>query len=173
MWSKYDNVYCIFWTADPFATRLGFLVHYHKPECFMEKLGCYGQGHSFKTSVNVCPNDIFWTPNLLLPNLVWWCNIMSQIVFQKHWFAVFKVKVTVTDNIIKICLFNIWTADPFATKLGLMAHLHKVKRLDCSVVVKVKITEKIQNSSECSSRWYLLSCWPSVTPAVGSCGCRN
>ena len=35
-------------------------------------------------------------------------------------------------------------ADPFASKLGLMAYLHKVnclvKRLDCSVVVKVKDT---------------------------------
>ena len=31
--------------------------------------------------------------NLLL---VWWCIIMSQIVFQKDWFTVFKVKVTVT-----------------------------------------------------------------------------
>ena len=39
--------------------------------------------------------------NLLLPNMVWWCIIMSQIVFQKNWFAVFKVKVTVMDNVIK------------------------------------------------------------------------
>ena len=79
---------------------------------------------------------------------------MSQIVFQKDWFAVFKVKVTVKDNI-KILLFNILTADPLATKLGLMVH-HLVvgclvKRLDCFVVVQVKVTEKVQNSSECSS----------------------
>ena len=45
--------------------------------------------------------------NFLLPNLLWWCIIMSQIVFQKDWFAVFKVKVTVKDNIIKIWLFSI------------------------------------------------------------------
>ena len=45
--------------------------------------------------------------NLLLPNLVWWCIIMSQIVFQKDLFAVFKVKVTVKAHIIKILLFNI------------------------------------------------------------------
>ena len=89
---------------------------------------------------------------------------MSQIVFQKDWFAVFKVKVTVMDNIIKIDLFKniIGTADPFATKLGLMAHHDKVdclvKRLDCSVLVKVKVTEKVQNASECSSGQYLLSC---------------
>ena len=33
--------------------------------------------------------------------------MMSQIVFQKDWFAVFKVKVTMKNNIIKIWLFNI------------------------------------------------------------------
>ena len=36
--------------------------------------------------------------------------------------------------------------NPFATKLGLMVYYRKVdclvKRLDCSVVVKVKVTEK-------------------------------
>ena len=43
--------------------------------------------------------------NLLLPHLVWWCIIISQIVFQKDWFAVFKV--TVKDHIIKIWLSNV------------------------------------------------------------------
>ena len=45
-----------------------------------------------------------------------------------------------------------WPAGPSATKLGVMAHYHKVdflvKRLDCSVVVMVKVTEKVQNASE-------------------------
>ena len=105
--------------------------------------------------------------NLFLPNLVWWCIIMSQIVFQKDWFAIFKVKVTVKDHIIKIWLSAVfWAADPFATKLGLVAHYHKldclVKRLDCSVVVKVKVTGKLKNLSEwskcqCFSRSYLLN----------------
>ena len=44
-----------------------------------------------------------------------------------------------------------------------MAHHHKVdclvKKLDCCVAVLVKVTEKVQNSSECSSEQYLLSCW--------------
>ena len=59
---------------------------------------------------------------------------MSQIVSPKDWFAVFKVNITVKD--------------PFACKLSLMAHHHKVdclvKRLDCSVVVKVKVTERLR-----------------------------
>ena len=91
---------------------------------------------------------------LLLPNLVWLCFIMSLIVFQKDLFAVFEVKVTVKDQIIKMWLFDISSE--------LMAHHHKldclVKRFDFSVVVKVKVTEKVQNASECSSGWYLLSC---------------
>ena len=44
-----------------------------------------------------------------------------------------------------------------------MVHHHKmdclVKRLDCSVMVQVKVTGKVQNSSECLSGRYLLSCW--------------
>ena len=31
---------------------------------------------------------------------------MSHIVFQKDWFAVFKIKVTVKDNIFEMCLLN-------------------------------------------------------------------
>ena len=47
--------------------------------------------------------------NRLLPNVVWLCIIMSQSVFQKDVFAVFKVEVTVKDNIIKIWHFNIFS----------------------------------------------------------------
>ena len=43
--------------------------------------------------------------------------------------------------------YIIWTADPFATKLGLMVHHHTVdclvKRLDCSVVVLAKVTVNV------------------------------
>ena len=44
--------------------------------------------------------------NLLVPNLVWTCIIISQTVFQKDWISVSIVKVTVKDNIIKIWLFS-------------------------------------------------------------------
>ena len=101
--------------------------------------------------------------NLLLQNLVWWYIIMSQIIFQKDWFAVSKVKVTVKDNQNMTFKYIIWTVDPFVTKLGLMVHHRKVdcpvKRLDCSVVVQLKVTGKVQNSSECSSGLYVLSFW--------------
>ena len=40
VWSKYDSFYYIFLIADPCATKLGFIVHYHKPECLTKKLDC-------------------------------------------------------------------------------------------------------------------------------------
>ena len=108
---KIDNYYGVFWTADPFATKLGLIVYYHKPECFMKKLDCYvqGQGHSKISKcqwifVQIISSE---TLNLLPPNLVWWIIIMRQIVFQTNWFVVFKVKVTVKDHIILLRLFNI------------------------------------------------------------------
>ena len=36
-WSKYDSFYYIYWAADPFATKLGLIVHYHKSKCPMKK----------------------------------------------------------------------------------------------------------------------------------------
>ena len=86
IWSKYDNFYCIFWTADPFATKLGIIVHYHKP-MFCGEIGLLcsrsRSKQNFKMSVNVCSDDIFWIAEPFVPNLIWWCFIMSQTVFQK------------------------------------------------------------------------------------------
>ena len=68
---------------------------------------------------------------------------------QKDWCAVLKVKVTVKDHTIKICLFNI------PSELLILLHLNLVwwhiiiiivKRLDCCVVVKVKATGKVKIS---------------------------
>ena len=99
---------------------------------------------------------------LLLPNLVWWCIIMSQIVFQEDWFAVFEAKVTVKDNIIKRWLSNMSSELLILLQLNLVwwhIILSLWKKLDWSVVVKVKVTEKVQNSSDCSSGQYLINCW--------------
>ena len=89
---------------------------------------------------------------------------MSQIIFQKYWFVVFEVKVTKKDHIIKIWISVVSSEVMILLRLNLvlMAYHHKldclVKRMDCSVVVKDKVTEKVQNSSEYSSGLYLLNC---------------
>ena len=104
LWSNYDDFWVIFWPTDTFAIKLGLVVHYPKPECCMEKLDCFvqGQGHSkfskcqWMFAQMICSESL----NPLQPNLiVIWLIIMIQIVFQKDWFAVFKVKVTVKNNI--------------------------------------------------------------------------
>ena len=74
----------------------------------------------------------------------------------EDWSAVFKCRVTVRVHLIKYHYFYYIqrTADLFVTKFNRMVHRHKLdcllKRFDCSVVVKVKVREKVQNSSECS-----------------------
>ena len=117
LWSKYDSFYCIFWIADPFATKLGLAVHYYKPECLMKKLDCcvQGQGHGKISKcqwlfIQMLSSEML---NLILPNLVRYCISMSQTVFQNYWFAVFKVKVKVEDHVSKddflIYFLNCWS----------------------------------------------------------------
>ena len=50
--------------ADPLASKLRSVVHYHELECFVRKLDCsiLGQGHSEVQNIkNVCSGDIFRT----------------------------------------------------------------------------------------------------------------
>ena len=44
IWSKYDSFYYIFWTVDCLATKLGLMIHYHKPEYQMKKVGLHHSG---------------------------------------------------------------------------------------------------------------------------------
>ena len=68
--------------------------------------------------------------NILLPNLVCLCSIMSQSVMQKNWFTVFNVKVTARAYLFKIWLFllyllNCWS---ICNQLGLIVQHHKLER---------------------------------------------
>ena len=46
--------------------------------------------------------------NILSPNLVWLCSIISQSVMQKNWFTLLNVKVTAKACIIKVWLFLLY-----------------------------------------------------------------
>ena len=46
--------------------------------------------------------------NILLPNLIWWCGIVSQSVMQEKIVCYLKVKVTARAHMIKICLLVWW-----------------------------------------------------------------
>ena len=65
----------IFWTAQPFITKLSMVVH-HWLECHMKEMGCYrqGQGHSEGLyNQNMTVSTISSKLMILLqPDLVWW-----------------------------------------------------------------------------------------------------
>ena len=107
-----------------FSTKLGLIKHYHKPECYMEKLDCcvQGQGHNNTSKYQWMFIQMMFSEslNLLLPNLVWWCIIMSHIVFLRDRFTIFKVKVTGKNDIMKIWLFNIWSVLLILLQLNLV-----------------------------------------------------
>ena len=48
-------------TADPSATKLGFMIHYHETECLMENWNCcvQGQGYSKFQYVNECLSRLY------------------------------------------------------------------------------------------------------------------
>ena len=77
IWSKYDNLDCIFWTADNFAAKLGLIVHCHEPECLMDKLGCVqGQGHS-EGSKCQCLSRWYLLNHQIFCFQTWYCNASS------------------------------------------------------------------------------------------------
>ena len=92
VWSNCGSFYYILWTTVSFASKLGFVVDFHKPEYLMKKFDCSVQGQGL-SKMSKCQwmnvQAVSSEPlNLLLPNLVWWYIIMSQIDFQNNWFVV-------------------------------------------------------------------------------------
>ena len=86
MWSKYDSFYYIFYSVDFLATKLGLMIHHHKPECLVKNIGLL---HSRSRSQWMVKMSIFVQmisaklPNILLPNLVLWCINMSRNACKK------------------------------------------------------------------------------------------
>ena len=57
-------------SADPFATKLGLMVQYHKLECLVKILDCSfeGLGHSETSKcLNDCPNIVFSSAEPFVP----------------------------------------------------------------------------------------------------------
>ena len=110
--------------------------------------------------MNVCPDNISWIAEPFTTKLgmvmhhyepdkeIVLLSSRSQwsIIYSKYDFL--------------ICLMNCWSFcnQTWFDGTALWAWLF-VKRSGCSVVIKVKVAEKVQHSSECSSGRYLLNCW--------------
>ena len=101
--------------------------------------------------------------NILLPNVVLWCSIISQSVMPKFLLLLllpFRSRSQRGLIWSKYDSFHyiFWTVDSLATKLGLMIHHHKQ---ECSMkkiwitAFSVKVTVKGQKINVLS-RWYFL-----------------
>ena len=111
LWSKYDSFYYIFLTLDSLLTLLGLMIHHLKPECPVKKIGLLHSGSRSQRRVQILMFVQMISskpPNILFPNLVLWCIIMSQSVMQKDWFAISKVTVTARAHMIKIWQFLLY-----------------------------------------------------------------
>ena len=116
IWSKYIFFYYIIWTVDSLASKPGLMIHHQKSECLVKKVRLlYSRLRSqWRVKMSLFVQMIFSKPpNILFPNLVLWCIIMSRNVLQKDWFLIFKVKVTARAHMIKIWqvllyLLNCW-----------------------------------------------------------------
>ena len=135
-----------------------------KARMFFGKLDYYvqGQGHSEGSK---CQWMFVWMisselQNTLVPNLGWWCSIMSQKTIQKkkcllsarsrsQWGLIWSKYDSFYD------IF--WTVESLATRLGQMIHHYKpgclVKKLDYCFQGQ----GHSKGSNVSLSRWYLLS----------------
>ena len=112
MCKNWFTIFSVKVTARAYITRLGLIVQHHKSECPVQKMGLLFkvkvtaevQNVSDCLSRRYCPEP----QNILVPNLVWLCSIISQNVLEKNWFTVFNVKVTIRAYIIKILLFLLY-----------------------------------------------------------------
>ena len=111
MWFEYDSLYYIFLTVDSLATKLGLMIHHCMPEYPVEKVGLLHSGSRSQQRVKMLMFVQMISsipPNILFPNLVLWCIIMSQSVMQRDWFVIFKVKFTARAHMIKIWQFLLY-----------------------------------------------------------------
>ena len=94
------------WITELFVTKPSMVINHYKPECHVQKMGCYlqGQGHSNWVWVHTMKSWLFllyiymfWTADFVATNLVWQCMLISWSILWKGCFAVFKVTVKVLN----------------------------------------------------------------------------
>ena len=149
------------------------MAHHHKLDCLVKRLdfsvvvkvNVKGKVQNSSESLSGRYLLSCWT----FCNQTWYGDATSWMRLSSRRLVCFlRFRVTVKDHIIKMSLSNRSSELLILLQLNLvlMAHHHKldclVKRLDCSVVVKIKVKKKkkVQSSSECSPGQYpLLNCW--------------
>ena len=164
--SKYDSFYYIFWPVDSLTTKLGLMVHYHKPECLVKRIGLLlSRSRSplmFKMSVNVCPHDILKTAKHFVTKLD---ILMHHHEPQSHAKLLFSRSRSQEGLIWSKCM----TVSSASSELPILLLLNldswyiiigqSVLWRNWIAMFKVKVRAKLHNVNECLSRHYLLNCW--------------
>ena len=154
IWSKYDSSYYIFWTVDSLATRLGLMIHHHKPECPVKKkkMDCCFQGRN----VNVLSRWYLLTHQTFCFH-TWYCDAYFQGQgYCKNSYDQYLTISTVSFEQRILLLPNlVWQYIIISQSVLLRNWI---------VVFKVKVTAKFQNVNDCLSRWYFLNGWTFLWP---------
>ena len=158
---NFFSFYNIFWTVDWLVTKLGLMIHHHKPECPVKKTQTellHSRSRSqWRVRMSVLVQMISSKPpNILLPNFVLWCIIMSQSVMQNDWLVFSRSQQAFIRSKFDSLYYTFWTAEPFATKLLTCWYSvvsQSVLWRNWVVVFRVKGVAKFQNVSEYLFGW--------------------
>ena len=113
LWKYYSDYY-IFWTVIFFGNQTWSDDRLLQARASCGKIGLLHSRSRLQRRVKMSIFiQIFSKPlNILLPNSVLWCIIMSWSVVQNDLFAIFKVKVTA-----RACMIKIWEFCTVSSKL--------------------------------------------------------
>ena len=109
--------------------------------------------------MNVCLDNIFWTAKLFF-FLTKLCMVMHhqepECLAEKNMVLIFKVKVTARAYVIRVWLFTLYLLNFWSFRIQTWWYIiisQIVQRKNEMAVFTVKVTAKVQNRSECLSRW--------------------
>ena len=131
MWLKYDSFYYIFWTIDSLATKLGLMIHHHKPQCLVKKNRLLQSRSRSRQRVKLLMivQTITSKPRIVMHHHEPECRAQKKkkvCYCQGQGHSEGSCDQNKTLSTIYIIF---WPADSSATKLGLMIHHHKPERL--------------------------------------------
>ena len=138
----------IFWTTEPFVTKLGIVKHLNLES--QEKKYIFSRSRTYdsynqNTVVSVISSELLIFL-VLLPNFVWWYIIIGWSVLWNDCFAVFKVKITFQNFITKTGWMFVWTVSSELLNLlkpnlvwWCIVMSQSVLWKDCVAIFKVKV----------------------------------
>ena len=165
MWWKYDSFYCILWTVDSLATKLGLMIHHHSQNVLWKKLDyCFqGQRHSEGSKYQCLSRYVLnWQ---IFCYQTWYCDASSWAwVHAKRLVCYFQGQGHSKGSYYQNMTVSTISAELLILLLPNLVWWYIIISQSVLwrywiVMFKVKVTAKVQNVDGCLSRWYLLNHW--------------